>query len=108
MAVLVTRPQPDADATAAALQKKGVGVSLAPMLRFEAVPFQDDADMRYGAIILTSANALRGIEPQLTDPKRLKRLLKLPVFAVGDHTAAAARDAGFAKVISAKSDAAGL
>jgi uroporphyrinogen-III synthase len=35
-------------------------------------------------------------------------LLKLPLFAVGEHTAAAARAAGFAKVISAESDAAGL
>ena len=108
MAVLVTRPHPDAEATAVALREKGFAAQLAPMLRFEVLPFQDDADMRYGAVILTSANALRGIESHLADPKRLKDLLKLPVFAVGDHTASAARAAGFAKVISAQGDAAGL
>ena len=53
-------------------------------------------------MIVTSANALRGIEPQLDG----SRLLKLPLFAVGEHTAAAARGAGFENVISAKGDAA--
>ena len=33
------------------------------MLRFEPVIFRGDMDGRYGAVILTSANALRGIEP---------------------------------------------
>jgi uroporphyrinogen-III synthase len=108
MAVLVTRPQPDADATAAVLREKGFAAQVAPMLRFEALPFQDDIDMRYGAIILTSSNALRGIQSHLANSKRLKNWLKLPVFAVGEHTSAAAGEAGFAKVISAKGDAAGL
>ena len=65
MAVLVTRPHPDDEATAAALRARGFEVLLAPMLRFEPVAFHDDADARYGAVIVTSANALRGIEPQL-------------------------------------------
>jgi uroporphyrinogen-III synthase len=76
----------------------------APMLRFEPVPFHDDADARYGAIIVTSANALRAIEPQL----KASRLLELPLFAVGEHTASAARGAGFGEVITAKGDAAAL
>jgi uroporphyrinogen-III synthase len=103
MAVLVTRPHPDDDSTAASLRARGFEVLLAPMLRFEPVAF-DDEDLRYGAVIVTSANALRGIEPQLKGSK----LLKLPLFAVGEHTAAAAREAGFATVISAKGDAASL
>ena len=37
-----------------------------------------------------------------------QRLLKLPLFAVGEHTAAAARDAGFDKVISANGGAVAL
>ncbi|SHK71623.1 uroporphyrinogen-III synthase [Bradyrhizobium lablabi] len=104
MAVLVTRPQPDDEATAAALRARGFEVLKAPMLRFEPVAFQDDIDAAYGAVIVTSANALRGIEPHLEN----SRLLKLPLFAVGERTAAAARGAGFAQVISADSDAAGL
>jgi uroporphyrinogen-III synthase len=103
MAILVTRPSPDDDSTAASLRARGFEVLLAPMLRFEPVAF-DDEDLRYGAVIVTSANALRGIEHQLKGSK----LLKLPLFAVGEHTAAAARGAGFETVISAKGDAASL
>ena len=62
MAVLVTRPHPDNEATAASLRARGFEVLLAPMLRFEPLAFQDDADAHYGAVIVTSANALRGIE----------------------------------------------
>jgi uroporphyrinogen-III synthase len=104
MAVLVTRPSPDDETTAAALRAKGYQAIKAPMLRFEAVAFQDDADARFGAVIVTSANALRGIEPHLAG----SRLLKLPLFAVGEPTAEAARRAGFAKVSSAKGDAGAL
>lgn len=104
MAVLVTRPHPDDESTAAALRARGYEVLLAPMLRFEPVAFHDEMDARYGAVIVTSANALRGLESQLKG----HRLLELPLFAVGQHTADAARRAGFTHVISANGDAAGL
>jgi uroporphyrinogen-III synthase len=104
MVVLVTRPQPDDEATAAALRARDFEVLKAPMLRFEPVAFQDDTDAAYGAVIVTSANALRGIEPHLEN----SRLLALPLFAVGERTADAARRAGFENVISADGDAAGL
>jgi uroporphyrinogen-III synthase len=104
MAVLVTRPHPDDEATATALRAKGFEVMLAPMLRFEPVAFHDDEDARYGAVIVTSANALRGIAPHLQG----SRLLKLPLFAVGEHTASAAHRAGFDNVIPASGDAASL
>jgi uroporphyrinogen-III synthase len=104
MAVLVTRPYPDDEATAAALRARGFEVLRAPMLRFEPVPFQDDSDASYGAVIVTSANALRAIAPHLAD----SRLLKLPLFAVGEHTASAAREAGFGEVIAARGDAGAL
>ena len=109
MAVLVTRPHPDDEATAAALRAKGFEVMLAPMLRFEPVAFHDDGDARYGAVIVTSANALRGIAPHLQDSRlQGSRLLKLPLFAVGEHTASAAHRAGFDNVIPANGDAASL
>ena len=109
MVVLVTRPQPDDEATAAALRAKGFEVMLAPMLRFEPVAFHDDEDARYGAVIVTSANALRGIAPHLQDSRlQGSRLLKLPLFAVGEHTASAAHRAGFDNVIPANGDAASL
>ena len=71
------------------------------MLRFEPVAFHDDIDAHYGAVIVTSANALRSIEAHLA----ASRLLKLPLFAVGEHTAVAARRAGFDNVIVAEGDA---
>src|SRR5258706_388417 len=104
MAVLVTRPSPDDEATAAGLRAKGYEVLLAPMLRFEAVAFHDDMDARCGAVIVTSPNGVRGIEPPLKGP----RLLELPLLGGGKHPAAAARHAGFTHVISASGDAAGL
>jgi uroporphyrinogen-III synthase len=108
MAILVTRPRPDDEATAAGLRARGFEVLLAPMLRFEPVAFDDDEnfdeDARYGAVIVTSANALRGIAAQL----KASQWLKLPLFAVGEHTAAAARTIGFETVIPATGGAAGL
>src|SRR5450631_1247785 len=104
MAVLVTRPHPDDEATAASLRDRGVAVLLAPMLRFEPVPFHDEEAAHYDAVIVTSANALRGIEPSL----KASGLLGLPLFAVGEHTAVAARRVGFATVISADGDASAM
>jgi uroporphyrinogen-III synthase len=104
MAVLVTRPQPDNETTAAALRARGVEVLLAPALRFEPLPLAQGLEADHDAIIVTSANALRAIAPQLTDHP----LLKLPLFAVGEQTAVAARRAGFGEVISADGDASAL
>src|SRR5436190_15227671 len=104
MAVLVTRPHPDDETTAASLGAKGFDVLRAPMLRFEPVAVHEDMNARYSAVIVTSANALRGIEPHLKG----HRMLELPLFAVGEHTAAAARRAGFTHVVSANGDAANL
>jgi uroporphyrinogen-III synthase len=104
MAVLVTRPHPDDATTAEALRGRGFEVLRAPMLRFEPLPFQDDTDAVYGAVIVTSANALRAIAPHLAG----HRLLELPLFAVGENTAAAARGTGFGKVTASKGDAGAL
>jgi uroporphyrinogen-III synthase len=104
MAVLVTRPRPDDETTSAALRARGYQTLTAPMLRFEAVAFKDDTDAPYDAVIVTSANALRGIEAYLEG----SRLLKLPLFAVGEATASTARRAGFGNVLAADGGAASL
>jgi uroporphyrinogen-III synthase len=104
MAILVTRPQPDNEATAASLRARGFDVLLAPTLRFEPVASPDDPAADYSGVIITSANALRAVEPQLAE----RGLLGLPLFAVGERTASAARRAGFGTVISADGDAADL
>jgi uroporphyrinogen-III synthase len=104
VAVLVTRPEPDNETTAAALRARGLEVLLSPVLRFEPVAFDLDPDARYGAVVLTSANALRA----LADHPARESLLKLAVFAVGQHTADAARQAGFHNVVAAAGDAISL
>ncbi len=101
MAVLVTRPQPDADATADALRARGVDALVAPVLRFESIPISLDDGGSYAAIIVTSSNALR-------DLSSLRTLFGLPVYAVGERTAEAARAAGFADVVAAEGDAKAL
>lgn len=104
MAVLVTRPYPDNEATAAKLRARGLKVLLAPMLRFEPIAFHDDPDARYDAVVVTSSNALRALAPQFAET----RLLHLPLFAVGEQTAATAHAMGFGEVVSADGDALAL
>jgi uroporphyrinogen-III synthase len=104
MAVLVTRPLPDGETTAADLRARGFEALAAPMLRFEPFAFKAEAEIPYGGVIVTSANAIRAVESQLANSP----LVKLPLFAVGERTAAAARAAGFDKIFSADGDAAAL
>ncbi|TGN78973.1 uroporphyrinogen-III synthase [Bradyrhizobium yuanmingense] len=104
MSILVTRPHPDNAATADSLRTRGHTVLLAPALKLEPVAFQGESEVSYDAVLVTSANAIRAIAPQLPD----LGLLELPLFAVGEHTAAEAREAGFAEVIVAGGDAASL
>lgn len=104
MAILVTRPQPDGTATAAVLRQRGYDVLTAPMLRFEKVMLSVDADADFGAVVVTSANALRALEGQASSIG----LRRLPLYAVGARTALAALDFGFDDVRSADWDAAAL
>src|SRR5215831_13634044 len=108
MAILVTRPHPDNEATASSLRALGYEVCLAPVLKFEPLAFRDESEQAYDAVIVTSANAIRAVVPQLPAQLQELHLRKLPLFAVGEHTAAAARDAGFAETIVAGGDAAAL
>ena len=101
MAILVTRPAPDNEKTAAALRARGYDALLSPMLRYEAIAFHGEDDAAYDAVVITSANAIRAIE---SHPSRM-RLFGLRAFTVGEHSAEAARGAGFGEVISAKAGA---
>ncbi len=101
MRILVTRPKPEGERTAAALVSRGHDVLLAPMLTIEPVADVAIPAGRYDAIVMTSGNAARAL---IAHPDHA-RLLPLPVFTVGHRTAEAARAAGFAKVTSADGDA---
>lgn len=103
MRILVTRPAGDAERTAAALRALGHEPVVAPLA---AIRFADPPAARPppAALLVTSANAVRGMAAWgVPGAWRTARVL-----AVGDRSAAAARQAGFAEVVSAKGDAAAL
>ena len=100
MRVWVTRAEPGASATAKRLRAAGHDPLVAPLLaiRFLA-PLMDLNGV--AALAFTSANGVRAFSALSEDRA-------LPVFAVGDATAQAARAAGFARVRSASGDVRGL
>jgi uroporphyrinogen-III synthase len=91
MRILVVRPQPGADATAARLDALGHDPVVHPLLATHGVAWAPPAPPP-GAIILTSAAAVRHAGPNA------EALKSLPVHAVGEATASAARAAGWASV----------
>lgn len=104
MRLLVTRPEPEGEATAARLRARGHEVMLAPLLRIEAMTDAVLGAGPWSAIIMTSRNAARAIAQH----PRVTELRRLPVFTVGRSTAAAASAARFADVRSADGDAGDL
>jgi uroporphyrinogen-III synthase len=98
--ILVTRSQPRAAQTAADLRARGHEPIVAPLFEMELLGDVDPKTGPWDAILLTSANGLWGIASFAHD----KKWHGIPVFAVGDITAKAARDLRFADVTSAGGD----
>jgi uroporphyrinogen-III synthase len=96
--ILITRPQPGAADTATALRARGHEPIIAPLSAIERLAEVDPKTGPWSAILLTSANGLRGITSTFRSDKKW---LGIPVFAVGDVTAKAARAMGFVDVTSA-------
>ena len=104
MRVLVTRPEFDATREAEALTARGHEPVLAPLLAIEFLPGVSlDLDGAQ-ALIVTSRNALRALAAHA----ELKQALALPLFAVGEATARAAQQLGFAEVTIGPGTGAGL
>ncbi len=97
MRLLVTRPEPEAQRTAAALRARGHQVVIAPLLHVEMVSDAPIGAGPWAAILITSANAAAAIGAHA----RRKELCAMPVFAVGPRSAQAMRAAGFSDVESA-------
>lgn len=97
---LVTRPEPDASAFAALLEKAGMRAVKTPAMAIEATGAAISLD-GVAALAFTSANGVRALARRGPPPP-------LPVFAVGAATAAAAREAGFACVTAAGGDVGSL
>jgi uroporphyrinogen-III synthase len=102
--LLLTRPQADAERTAATLRARGHGVMVAPLLAIELISDGDLGAGPWAAILVTSANAVRAIAGH----RRRDELRRIAVFTVGQHTAQAMRDLGFAAVVSADGNVADL
>jgi uroporphyrinogen-III synthase len=102
---LVTRPSEDAAPLVRALADRGIDAVVAPLLAIAALPDAarqlTDALIGAQALLFTSANGARFFAA--SSPRR-----ELPVFAVGDASAAAARIAGFRAVTSAGGDVSDL
>jgi uroporphyrinogen-III synthase len=87
--ILVLRPEPGAGETVQRLRKLGLESIAAPLFVVEPVAWQPPDAAKFDALLVTSASAIRH------GGDGLRQLRVLPVHAVGDATAAAARDAGF-------------
>lgn len=102
MRVLIVRPAPGNAATADAVAALGLEPIVVPL--FEVAPLAWDMPdpAPFDAVVMTSANAARhgGVA--------LAHFTHLPLFAVGEATAATARAAGFADVRVGAGDAADL
>lgn len=96
MRVWVTRASPGAERTADRLRAAGHSPLLSPVMRVKQLPAAIDLT-DVAAVAFTSANGVEAFA--VRSPRR-----DLKVFAVGDATAQAARNAGFADVVSAHGD----
>ena len=99
MRVVVTRPQSDGERTAAVLRARGHEVLVAPLMRVESIAANLGGEWR--AVVVTSANAPIAI----MESAARSALIRLPLFAVGQRSAEAGRQAGFRDVVSGDGDA---
>ena len=87
--VLVLRPEPGAGATAKRAREQGLDAVAVPLFEIERLDWQAPEAGGFNGLLLTSANAVRH------GGEALASLRGLNVYAVGDATADAAREAGF-------------
>lgn len=89
MKLLIARPQPGADATAARVNAAGHMAVCMPLFATQAVAWDLPKIDDYDGLLLTSANALRHAGDMLP------LLTGLPLFAVGQNSADYAQSVGF-------------
>jgi uroporphyrinogen-III synthase len=101
MRVLITRPRAEAEALAALLAGRGIEAIVEPMMEIAPAPDATPDLTGVQAVLCTSANGVRALA-------RASAERAVPLFAVGDATAARARAEGFHRVASAAGDVAAL
>lgn len=87
--VLVLRPEPGASATAGKARALGLTAQAVPLFDISPIAWSAPEAADFDGVLLTSANALRHAGDKLAAYRGL------PVYAVGEATAEAARQAGF-------------
>lgn len=97
--VIVTRTQPGADETAAALRAMGYQPILSPMLRIVETGLASDLLEGVSGLIFTSANGVRAFMAAGHEPAPFM------AWCVGPSTASAARETGFRHVMEGDGDA---
>jgi uroporphyrinogen-III synthase len=100
MRFLVTRPDEDGATLAAILTAMGHEAVSAPLLTIRYEGEVEFPDQPWQAVIFTSANGVRA----LASRPQIARFRPLPVLAVGEASAEAARAAGFDRVEAAGGD----
>ncbi len=87
--VLVLRPEPGASETVERARGRGLNAIAVPLFEVRPLEWEAPEPSGFAGLLLTSANAVRH------GGERLAKLRGLKVYAVGEATAEAARDAGF-------------
>ena len=100
--LLILRPQPGGDATAARAREMGLVCLVAPLFTVRPLDWEPPDPAEVEAVLITSANAARHAGPAIG------AFVDLPCYAVGPASALAAREAGFAQVRTGPSDGAAL
>lgn len=98
--LLLLRPQPGNDASAVRARAIGLDALQVPLFETRAVESGPIAEGPFDALLLTSANGVR------FGAAALDRFADLPLYAVGEATARAAREASHAHVLTGGGDAA--
>jgi uroporphyrinogen-III synthase len=97
MRMLVTRPEPDGQATVQRLAALAIEAVAAPLMSRRTLPASLPQANGFAALALTSTNGLRA----LADRGVIAQFIHLPVFAVGGRTALEARGMGFGEAVDA-------
>jgi uroporphyrinogen-III synthase len=87
--LVVLRPEPGASATVERARRRGLEAMAVPLFEIECIAWDPPEAAGFDGLLVTSANAVR------CGGEALQALRGLPVYAVGEASAVAAREAGF-------------
>lgn len=102
MHILLTRPEQDAARTGKILVERGHTVTSIPLFEIEVLRPNSNVLSDATALAATSANGIRALDTVLQTAgwprEKIDEVHTLPLFVVGDHTAATAAGAGFSNI----------